>query len=193
MAWARARSTGRQGSPSRSASGRHAPWGLWKCAAPELCPADGTSPAPTYSRPCGLAGGRRGCGKNRNELKKRSSVSTHGLRKNSQSRKLHLVTREGVLSRVAALPDVRLRAKSAFAISYRYATNGILSYFNRIALALRAQRTTADALMHYSCMRHVHARCIQFVNATLLSSSQHCPECRRCARQLASASRSRPA
>ena len=92
MAWARARSTGRQGSPSRSASGRHAPWGLWKCAAPELCPADGTSPAPTYSRPCGLAGGRRGCGKNRNELKKRSSVSTHGLRKNSQSRKLHLVT-----------------------------------------------------------------------------------------------------
>ena len=192
MAWARARSTGRQGSPSRSASGRHAPWGLWKCAAPELCPADGTSPAPTYSRPCGLAGGRRGCGKNRNELKKRSSVSTHGLRKNSQSRKLHLVTREGVLSRVAALPDVRLRAKSAFAISYRYATNGILSYFNRIA---RTTHTThnggcADA---YSCMRHVHARCIQFVNATLLSSSQHCPECRRCARQLASASRSRPA
>jgi len=48
----------------------------------------------------------------------------------------------------------------------------------------------ADA---YSCMRHVHARCIRFVNATLLSSSQHCPECRRCACHLASASRSRPA
>ena len=48
----------------------------------------------------------------------------------------------------------------------------------------------ADA---YSGMRHVHARCIRFVNATLLSSSQHCPECRRCACHLASASRSRPA